>query len=214
MDENLREAAQRELEEEAGIRGFYLEQIGAFGAPGRDPRERVVTVAYWAIISADSLDLVAGSDADDAQWMDLASLPETAFDHAEIINSGYGLLKQRLRTSSVALQFLPSEFTLTALQRVYEQILGEQIDKRNFRKWIGESNILTATGRKETGAKHRPAELYKAAHPNLATEASVLQTSENRPENGDRVADEAYRRGFRDGVESVVRSAKEILKTR
>ena len=211
IDEDLENAAERELKEETGIEGFFLEQIGAFGAPDRDPRERVVTVAYWAIISRQSLELAAGTDARKAEWVNANELPSLAFDHEEIITVAENALKDRLRNSSIALQFLPTEFTLTDLQRVHEQILGEPVDKRNFRKWIQESGLLRSTGRKEKGAKHRPAELFTAANPAEVAEVSLGRRPEKKNARSDTVLDKHYRKGYRDGVESVVRAAREIL---
>lgn len=160
MGETLEEAASRRLREETNIDNIYLEQLYSFAAPSRDPRARVITVAYSALISAEKLKLEADANAEDVRWFSISDLPSLAFDHQEIVNYALSRLKERLETSSVAFQLLPQKFTLTELQRVYELVLGKTLDKRNFRKKILSSSILMDIGETKMEGYHRPAQLY------------------------------------------------------
>ena len=157
--ESLEQAARRELEEETGVRHVYLEQLYTFGDPGRDPRGRVVTVAYYALIAADT-SLVASSDARAARWWPIAKHPELAFDHDRILAYALERLRNKLEYTTVGFQLLPRRFTLTELQRVYEAILGRPLDKRNFRRKLALLGILKPVKerRRERG---RPAQLYE-----------------------------------------------------
>jgi 8-oxo-dGTP diphosphatase len=135
MRESLDTAARRELLEETGVENIYLEQLYTFGEPGRDPRTRVITVAYYALLEAGLVkNLQAGSDADEVGWWSIYKLPELAFDHRQILEYTLQRLRGKLSYSGIAFQLLPEKFTLTELQRVYQVILGEKLDKRNFRK--------------------------------------------------------------------------------
>jgi 8-oxo-dGTP diphosphatase len=160
MEESLEEAAARELEEETGVSDVYLEQLYTFGDPGRDPRTRVITVAYFALVSADQLHLRAASDAADVGWFSAYNLPPLAFDHDAILEYALTRLRYKLEYTAVGFQLLPAEFTLTELQQTYEIILRERLDKRNFRRKILQADILEETGNlRERG--HRPAKLYR-----------------------------------------------------
>lgn len=164
-DENLDSSALRELEEETGVRDVYLEQLYTFGNPGRDPRERVITVAYYALIASDQLSLCAATDAEAVGWFGLDELPGLAFDHDEIIAMAHQRLSAKLDYSTIAFQFMAETFTLPELQGVYEIILGEAIDKRNFRKWILALEQIEETGELRREGPHRPAMLYRVIHP-------------------------------------------------
>jgi 8-oxo-dGTP diphosphatase len=159
--ESLEQAALRELEEETGVRDVYLEQLYTFGDPGRDPRGRVVTVAYYALIAADTAQLVASTDARAARWWSVAKHPRLAFDHDRILDYAVERLRNKLEYTTVGFQLLPRRFTLTELQRVYEAILGRPLDKRNFRRKLALLGILKPVkGRRRDGAG-RPAQLYE-----------------------------------------------------
>src|SRR5262249_587894 len=134
-NESLEAAAMRELQEETGVKEVYLEQLYSFGDPGRDPRGRVVTVSYYALVSC-GRSLSAGTDAADARWWPVAELPTLAFDHRRILDYALERLRNKLEYSTVGFQLLPDQFTLTELQRVYEVILNKKLDKRNFRRKI------------------------------------------------------------------------------
>lgn len=158
-DESLAEAAQRELEEETGVRDVYLEQLYSFGDPRRDPRGRVVTVAYYALIRSDHTPLTGGSDAASARWWPVADRPQLAFDHDGILDYAVERLRAKLEYTTVGFQLLPKKFTLGQLQTVYEAILGRRLDKRNFRRKLGLLGVLTPL-KERTGEAGRPAQLY------------------------------------------------------
>ncbi len=164
IDESLDAAARRELQEETGIQGVHLEQLYTFGAPDRDPRERVITVAYSALLPPDRARIRAASDARAAGWFGLAELPVLAFDHAHILKLAQQRLKAQLNDSTIACQLMPREFTLPQLQQVYESILGEHLDKRNFRKRILALGLIEPTGGQQRDGAHRPAKLYRCIH--------------------------------------------------
>ncbi len=163
-EEALDACARRELEEETGLADIFLEQLYTFGRPDRDPRERVITVAYYALIPSNKLALYAASDAEAVGWFDAEALPVLAFDHKEIVTVALERLRAKLDYSTLAFQFLPDTFTLSDLQRVYEIILGEAIDKRNFRKWVLALDQIEETGALRQGS-HRPAKLYRMKEP-------------------------------------------------
>lgn len=165
LDESLEEGARRELEEETGVKGVYLEQLYTFGTPDRDPRERVITVAYYALVPTDRMAIRAASDAEGISWFGMDELPELAFDHDRILDMAYRRLRDKLDYSTIAFQFMPKEFTLSELQQVYEQILRESLDKRNFRKRILGLGVVTETGAEKKSGAHRPAKLYRLVHP-------------------------------------------------
>ena len=165
LDEDLESAARRELEEETGVRDVYLEQLYTFGDPGRDPRERVITVAYYALVPSDEIDIQAGSDAEGVSWFGMQELPDLACDHADILAIAYERLRAKLDYSTIAFKFMPKHFTLSELQHVYELVLREPLDKRNFRKRILGLDLVIDTGKDKRDGPHRPARLYRARHP-------------------------------------------------
>ena len=158
-DEDLDEAARRELREETGVTDVYLEQLYSFGEPARDPRGRIVSIAYFALVSADH-QIQAGSDAAEATWWPAQQIPTLAFDHAKILGYAIERLRNKLEYTTVGFQLLPSKFTLGDLQAVYEAILSRELDKRNFRRKIAELKILKALKeyRSDIG---RPAQLFQ-----------------------------------------------------
>jgi len=199
IQEDLQAAAARELEEETGVAGAYLEQVGAFGRPGRDPRERVISVAFFAIISSDTIHLQSGGDAAAARWWPVDKLPKVAFDHLEILEQARHRLRDKVRRTTIALRFLPPEFTLTELQQVHEAILGQELDKRNFRKWLTSVPYLRATGRMRRGGQHRPAELYRGV-PTALVESTAGASDDDFPRTDQSSIAEAYQRGYQDAA--------------
>ena len=165
LDEDLEQAARRELEEETGVAGVYLEQLYTFGQPDRDPRERVITVAYYALIPSDKMHIRAASDAEAVAWFGIEEMPELAFDHADILEMAHERLVAKLDYSTIAFQFMPAVFTLSELQNVYELILRDSLDKRNFRKRILALDVIEATGKERRDGAHRPAKLYRVLGP-------------------------------------------------
>jgi 8-oxo-dGTP diphosphatase len=161
MQESLEEAALRELEEETGVRDVYLEQLYTFGQPERDPRTRVITVAYFALVPINSLPTPqAGSDAGDARWWSMYDLPCLAFDHGEILDYALTRLRYKLEYSAVGFELLPEKFTLSELQSAYEIILGEKLDRGNFRKKLRKAAVVEPT-REYRNTGGRPARLYR-----------------------------------------------------
>jgi len=169
MNEDLDAAARRELKEETGVSGVYLEQLYTFGAVKRDPRERVITIAYYALISSDKIQLQAATDAEAVGWFGMDELPKLAFDHVDIVKMAHERLVAKLDYSTLAFQFLPDTFTLHELQKIYEIIYQDELDKRNFRKWILGLGQVEETGHKSKGGAHRPAMLYKTKFPGEVT---------------------------------------------
>lgn len=165
IGEDLDACAMRELREETGIEGVYLEQLYTFGTPERDPRERVISVTYFALARSDNLQPQAASDAARVAWFPVTELPQLAFDHAAIIRLAQQRLVAKLHYSTIAFQLLPAQFTLSQLQAVYEILLDEPLDKRNFRKGILARGILQETGEFARNGKHRPAKTYRVTNP-------------------------------------------------
>lgn len=157
--ESLDEAAARELREETGVEGVYLEQLYTFGTPDRDPRGRVISVTYYALLRH-APPIVGGDDAADARWFPLRELPPLAFDHGAILDYAIDRVRKKVEYTNIVYSFLPDSFTLTELQRVYEIILGRTIDKRNFRKKINSLDLVVPTGEVRREGAHRPAQLY------------------------------------------------------
>lgn len=157
--ESIEDAAARELFEETGVRGVHIEQLYTFGKLDRDPRGRMVTVAYFALVPK-PLAVQAGSDTTDAQWKSVYDLPEMAFDHDEIVSYALKRLRYKLEYSAVGFQLLPPNFTLSELQHAYEIVLGVSLDKRNFRRRILQADVIEETGELHVG-DGRPAKLYR-----------------------------------------------------
>lgn len=160
LEESLEEAARRELEEETGLSDVFLEQLFTFGAPARDPRGRVISVAYYALVNRGEHQPQAATDASDAAWFPLEELPDLAFDHPTILEAALDRLRGKLRYQPIGFELLPEQFTLSQLQKLYETVLGvPTLNKRNFRTRILQMDILREVGKQENVA-HRPAILY------------------------------------------------------
>lgn len=164
IDESTDEAAKRELREETGLSGIFLEQLFTFGSVERDTRPdygRVVSVAHYALTNLDGQPLEAGSDADKVKWFDADDVPPLAFDHADILAMALKRLRGKARYEPIGFHLLPPKFTLARLQRLYEIILGEDLDKRNFRAKVKALGILEELDEMETGLPRPPARLYR-----------------------------------------------------
>ena len=161
VGESLDAAAQRELEEETGLRDVYLEQLYTFGAPDRDPREHVVSVAWYALTNIRDHGVRAATDARDARWFPLHDAPALAFDHDHIVEVALERLRGKVRYRPVGFELLPRRFTLTQLQHLYETVLETELDKRNFRKKVLSLGLLVDTGEREEDVPRRPARLYR-----------------------------------------------------
>ncbi len=165
LDETLDAAARRELAEEAGLAGVYLEQLYTFGDVERDPRERVLSVAYYALVALDRHPPTAATDADAAAWFAVADLPSLAFDHAAIVQAAVARLRGKVRYQPVGFELLPERFTLSQLQHLYEAILERTLDKRNFRKKLLAMDVVVETDEVEQDVAHRAARLYRFDEP-------------------------------------------------
>jgi 8-oxo-dGTP diphosphatase len=160
LDESLEGAALRILEEETGLTEVYLEQLYTFGEPGRDQRDRVITVAYFAVVQAANVVPCAAGDTERVRWWCVGKIPVLAFDHADIVSYALTRLRYKLEYTAVGFELLPEEFTLTELQTAYEIVLGERLDKRNFRRKILSAGVIEPSGSHRTG-EGRPARLYR-----------------------------------------------------
>ncbi len=161
LNEPLDQAAARELEEETGVKGLFMEQLYTFGEPDRDPRGRVISVAYYALVNLEEHPVMASDDARSVGWFGIDQLPSLAFDHDRILQVAIERLRGKVRYQPIGFELLPEKFTLTQLQKLYETILGvkESLNKRNFRTRILKMGVLREEGKQE-GVAHRPAKLY------------------------------------------------------
>ena len=161
VEESLDDAARRELVEETGLKGIFLEQLYTFGRPDRDPRERVVSVAYYALVSLAEHRPRAATDARQAAWFSVDDAPDLAFDHEDILQTALTRLRGKVRYEPIGFELLPAKFTLSQLQHLYEVILEEPLDKRNFRKKILGMGLLVDTGEIQQDVAHRAARLHR-----------------------------------------------------
>jgi 8-oxo-dGTP diphosphatase len=159
--ESLEQAAARELEEETGIKNVYLEQLYTFGDPGRDPRGRVISVAYFALVSPERHNVAASTDARNAAWFKIKHIPHLAFDHHRILDAALDRLRGKLTYAPIGFELLPRKFTIRQLQMLYETVLGHELDNRNFRKKIFSMDVLNELDEMQQGVAHRAARLYK-----------------------------------------------------
>jgi 8-oxo-dGTP diphosphatase len=162
VNEPLEDAARRELREEAGLDGIFLEQLYTFGDDvKRDPRERVVSVAYYGLVNLDRHTPRADTDASDAAWFAVSDMPSLAFDHERIVEAALTRVRGKVRYQPIGFELLPPKFTLSQLQHLYEAVLERRLDKRNFRKKILGMDVLVETDEIEQDVSHRAARLYR-----------------------------------------------------
>lgn len=161
VEETLDEAARRELGEEAGLKNVFLEQLYTFGALDRDPRERVVSVAYYALVKLSDHRAKAATDAANAEWFPMSKTPRLAFDHADILATALARLKGKVRYQPIGFELLPPKFTLSQLQHLYETVLEADLDKRNFRKKVLDFGLLVPLKETLMAGRHRPAQLFR-----------------------------------------------------
>lgn len=177
MEENLEQAALRKLKEKTNVDEIYLEQLYTFGDLDRDPRARVITVAYYALVSSERFTLKHSSEAvSDVNWFSIYDVPELAFDHQRILDYALQRLRNKLAYTTVGSQLLPEKFTLPELCRVYEVILDRPLDKRNFRKKIAFLDILEETNETTQKFSKKPAKLYRFKHSDIV---ELPQNSKN-----------------------------------
>ena len=166
-DESVDDAALRELQEETNIGNVYLEQLYTFGEPNRDPRGRVITVSYYALVNWQQFQLKARQRVSEASWFAVKRLPPLAFDHRHIVDYALERLRNKINYTTVSFQLLPRHFTLTELQSSYEVLLGTRLDKRNFRRKMLQLGILKGTREFQASGRQRPARLYTFTEPNV-----------------------------------------------
>ena len=160
-NESLESAVERELQEETGIHVNYLEQLYTFGKPGRDPRNRVVTVAYYGLVNQGNFELYADTDAEEAQWFNVAELPKLAFDHDAILDVAIERLKGKISYEPIGFELLGEKFPFSELHKLYETVYGMSIDRRNFKKKFLQLNILEELDEKVSQGKGRPGSLFR-----------------------------------------------------
>lgn len=161
-NESIDYAAKRELKEKTGLNNLFLEQFYAFGEPKRDPRQRMVSVAYLALINKNKVNIQQKTPKTmDAGWFSIEEIPDLAFDHNKIVLKALEVLKKKLMDTNIAFEIMPAEFTLAELHFLYETILNKQIDRRNFRRKLLSIGLIESTGEKEEGVSNRPGVLYR-----------------------------------------------------
>jgi 8-oxo-dGTP diphosphatase len=161
MDEDIDAAALRELREETSLDKVYLEQLYTYGAVERDPRYRVISVAYYALVKLSNHKVKAATDAENVGWFSASDMPKLAFDHNIIYEAALDRLRVKVRYEPIGFELLPKKFTLSELQKLYEIILEKTIDKRNFRKKILSMGIVLETDEIQQDVAHRAARLYQ-----------------------------------------------------
>lgn len=161
LDESLDQAAKRELREETGLSDVFLEQLYTYGAVDRDPRERVISVAYFALVKMAGTLIQADTDAQSAAWFAVDDTPSLAFDHAVILETAVQRLRAKVRYQPVGFELLPRKFKLSQLQHLYEVVLEKSLDKRNFRKKVLKMGLLEELDEIEKDVSHRAARLYR-----------------------------------------------------
>jgi 8-oxo-dGTP diphosphatase len=160
-DESLEGAVQRELKEETGVNINYLEQLYSFGQPNRDPRNRVVSIAYYGLVKPDAFELHASTDAADVAWFNIKKAPQLAFDHSQIIQAAHERLKNKILYQPVGFELLEEKFPFSELEKLYMIVLDRQIDRRNFKKKITKFGFLEETDEKQTlDGAGRPGNLF------------------------------------------------------
>ncbi|WP_085765886.1 NUDIX hydrolase [Nonlabens spongiae] len=160
-DENLEEAVARELKEESGVEINFLEQLYTFGAVDRDPRGRVVSISYYGLVRPDKFQISAATDAKDVKWFPLNEIPQVSFDHERIIESGIIRLRSKIKYEPIGFELLDAKFPFSDLEKLYSALLGEPVDRRNFRKKIKELNVLDELDDTLSTGPGRPARLFK-----------------------------------------------------
>ena len=164
LEETFEEAAQRILKDKTGIENLFLEQLYTFGGLSRDPRGRVLSVAYYALVNPVKYQLMVGQMANELRWFNWKQLPSLGFDHAQIAQLAQARLAAKIQYQPIGFELLNAQFTMSELQALHECILGETLDRRNFHKRMMASGLLRSTGERREGLKSRPAELFEFIH--------------------------------------------------
>lgn len=159
--ESLEEAVQRELQEETGVEINYLEQLYTFGNPQRDPRGRVISVAYFGLVRPNTFRIFASTDASEVEWFNINELPELSFDHKEILEIAIRRLQGKVTYEPIGFELLDRKFPFSDLEKLYATLIGRDIDRRNFRKKILNLNVLDELDEKISKGSGRPANLFQ-----------------------------------------------------
>lgn len=160
-NESLENCAERVLQKEGNISGVYLEQLFTFGLPSRDPRERVISVAYMGLIKTADFELIASNDELQIEWRDISEIPDLAFDHSQILQTAIDRIRGKIRYQPIGFELMNAKFTIPQLQQLYEAILGKSLDRRNFRKKLLSMQILKQLPEKQQNVAHKAASYYE-----------------------------------------------------
>jgi 8-oxo-dGTP diphosphatase len=160
-EESLEHAVERELHEETGVKINYLEQLYTFGKPDRDPRGRVVSIAYFGLVRPNAFNILASTDAEQVQWFNINELPKLSFDHKEILKTAITRLQGKITYEPIGFELLDKKFPFSDLEKLYTTLLGRAIDRRNFRKKIIGLNVLDELDEKVSKGSGRPANLFQ-----------------------------------------------------
>jgi len=210
--ETLFDAAQRELKEETHLSDFHLKMFGIFDDIERDPRDRVLSVGFYAIIPSHDIIVEAGTDAENVDWYVYEDLPALAFDHNKIVDLAFKTLISDLENSSLPSKFLETEFTLAEFQKVYEIILTKEVDKRNFRKWINSTDYFIKTDKLKSGGQHRPAALYKIKSSDDETIKNSVQSTQNEMSKiTDNSSKTDYQQGYQSGFQQALKNVTNFV---
>ena len=158
--ESIDNAAERVLRDLTGLRHIYMQQVGAYGAVDRDPGERVISIAYYALINVRDYDEQLRSEHG-VEWVDIKQIPPLYSDHNQMVKDALRKMRQKIRVEPISFRLLPSLFTLTQLQHLYEAVMGEEVDKRNFRKRVKEMEFIEKTELIDKTSSKRGAALYR-----------------------------------------------------
>ncbi len=161
IDEDLDTAARRELQEETGLRDVVMEQFHTFGAPGRDPRERIISVAYMALVRREEMHVRAASDARDARWFAVSKLPKLAFDHSEVLRRAVHQMRRRVAEGAFVFELLPPRFPLASARTLFESVLGHALDARRFNKELMGSGLLLPVAKSGSNGANTRKLLYR-----------------------------------------------------
>jgi len=159
--EHIKGAAHRLLKKITGLDKIYLKQLKAFGAPNRYPAARIITIGYYAVIKSTDYNITAGDNISDAKWYNIKEIPELAFDHNQILEYALKKLRKKVKKAPIGFSLLPKKFTLLELMRLYEEILGYEMDKPNFRRKFLNMKLLKTLPEKQLNTKYRAAQLYE-----------------------------------------------------
>jgi len=160
IDEKVEEAAIRELQEETNVKGVYMSQLSVFSEVDRDPRERVITVAFYALVKPSDHDVIGGDDAANASWFSLDEYPSLVFDHELIVKAAFAQLQRNFRAGNVGLELFEDKFSISQLYTLHSLVTKKEIDRRNFYKKVTSYNYIEPTNEKMSETPHKPSQLF------------------------------------------------------